>query len=80
MIEIIKLLIGTFVLLLAAPIGSFLALETKEELKQGKKWFMLIFITSMFLGFLSLFTKNDFLFFSFFFIAIVTSKSLKNKK
>ncbi|MCK5149388.1 hypothetical protein KAJ87_00490 [Candidatus Pacearchaeota archaeon] len=75
--QTIKLIIGVFVLILGFPIGIFLAKKTKEELKSGKKWFKLIIIISLIGGIVGLIIKNDVLMFSFFFIAIVTSRSLK---
>ena len=79
MIEIIKLIIGIFVLILAFPLGSYLAKITKEELKQGQKWFKLIILVSLIGIIASLILKNDILLFSFLFIIIVTSRSLKKK-
>lgn len=79
--EVIKLLIGGGVLALGILIGNFLARKTKEELKAGKKWFKLIIAISLTGGATALIFGNDTLMFSFFFIAIVTSKSLvKTKK
>jgi len=75
--EMIKILIGIFVLVMGVPIGNLLAHSTKEELKKGQKWFKLIIFVSLFLGFAGLVIGNDFLMFSSFFIAIVTSRSLK---
>lgn len=75
--EIFRVFIGIAVLLVGVPIGSYLAKLTKEELKQGKKWFKLIIIFSLFGSIISLILKNDILFFSFLFIAIVTSRSLR---
>jgi len=74
--EIINLIIGATVLFLGIPIGDFLAKITKEELKQGRKWFKLIIFLSLIGGFIGLIIKNDILLFSFFFIAIITSRSL----
>jgi hypothetical protein len=76
--ELIKLIIGTIMLFFAIPIGSLLAKMTKEELKAGRLWFKLIVYCSLAGGIFGLIMQNDFLMFSFFFIAIVTSKSLKN--
>ena len=78
--EIVKLIVGVLVLLLGFPIGTFLAKITKEELKQGQKWFkMIIFISAV--GTLAgLIFKNDVLLFSFLFIIIVTSRSLRKLK
>jgi K+-transporting ATPase A subunit len=77
--EITKILLGVFVLLLAIPLGSYLARITKEELKQGQKWFKLIIAFCLIGGLTGLIIGNDFLLFSFFFIAIVTSRSLTFK-
>tara|TARA_Y100000296_G_scaffold87124_1_gene129932 strand:- start:872 stop:1111 length:240 start_codon:yes stop_codon:yes gene_type:complete len=74
--EIIQLIIGVFILILAFPLGSLLVKYTKEELKQGQKWFKLIIFISLIGTITSLVLKNDILFFSFLFIIIVTSKSL----
>lgn len=76
--EVIKLLIGIFVLILGIPIGNFLTKVTKEELKSGGKWFKLIIFLSLIGGFVGLIIQNDILMFSLFFIAIVTSRSLRN--
>ncbi len=76
---IIKILIGILVLLLGFPIGAYLAKQTKEELKIGKKWFRLIIIISLIGGSIGLIIGNDVLLFSFFFIAIVTSRSLRER-
>ena len=78
--EIYKLLIGVGILLLGIPIGSYLAKITKEELNTGQKWFRSIIILSLIGGVVGLILGQDVLFFSFFFIAIVTSKSLKGNR
>jgi len=77
--EIIKILIGIAVLISGYPLGNFLARITKEELKDGKKWFKLIVTLSFAGGIIGLILGNDILLFSFFFIAIVTSRSLKRR-
>lgn len=78
--EIFKILIGIAVLILGIPIGHILAKNTKEELKKGRKW-LLILIALCFVGaILNLIFPNDALLFTFLFIAIVTSMSLKGKK
>jgi len=64
-------------LVLAFPIGEILARKTKEELKAGKKWFKLIIYISLFGGVAGMLIRNDVLMFSFFFIALVTSRSLR---
>jgi len=75
--EIFSLLIGIVVLLLGWPIGSYLASQTKEELKSGQKWFKLIILVAGIGVILSLIIGNDFLLFAFLFMIVVTSKSLK---
>lgn len=75
--EIFKLIIGVLVLLFGFPLGDYLARQTKEELKSGEKWFKLIIFISLIGGIIGLIIGNDILLFSFFFIAIVTSRSLK---
>ncbi len=77
--EMIKLIIGIGVLVLGIPLGVFLAKKTKEELKSGKRWFRIIVIMSLIGGIIGLIIGNDVLMFSFFFMAIVTSRSLKKK-
>jgi len=78
--EVLKLSIGILILLCGIPIGMFLAKMTKEELKQGQKYFRLIILLSLIGGFIGLIMLNDFLMFSMFFITIVTSQSLKSSK
>ncbi len=73
----IKILLGIAILALGIPIGNFLAKITKEEIKPGRFWFKLITIASIICGFASLILGNDALLFSFFFIAIVASRSLR---
>jgi len=75
--EIFKLLIGVAVLALAFPIGDILAKKTKEELKQGRKWFKIIVYVSLFGGVVGMLIRDDVLMFSFFFMALVTSRSLR---
>ena len=72
-----ELLIGILVLLLGIPIGKFLAKYTKEELKDGQKWFKILIFLSLIGGFIGLIIQNDVLMFSLFFIAIVTLQSIK---
>lgn len=64
-------------LILGIPIGSLLAYYTKEELKQGQKWFRLIIAVALICSIVSVIIRNDFLLFSFLFVAIVTSRSLR---
>ncbi len=80
MLEVLKILIGIGALLLGIPLGNYLAKQTKEELKSGQRWFKLIIIISLIGGFVGLIIGNDVLLFSFFFIAIVTSRSLYKRR
>ena len=75
--EVIKLLIGLLILILGIPIGKLLAKLTKEELKSGQIWFKLLILISTILGIIGLIIQNDTLMFTCFFIAIVTSQSLR---
>lgn len=70
-------LIGIATLFLAFLIGNSLAKYTKEELTSGKKWFKIIVLTSIIGATVGLILKNDALMFTFLFILIVTSRSLK---
>jgi len=74
--EIVKVSIGIILLLIGIPIGNFLARITKEEKKKGILWFKIITLISLICGFAALILGNDVLLFSFFFIAIVASRSL----
>jgi len=78
--DITKILIGIIVLFLSVFIGNLLAKNTKEELKTGQSWFKIIIILSLIGGVIGLIIGNDILMFTMFFIAIVTSRSLKVKK
>ena len=78
--QITSILIGVLVLMLGFPLGSYLARKTKEELSSGQKWFRLIIIVSLIGGVIGLILGNDVMLFSFFFIAIVTSRGLKKKR
>jgi len=75
--QLINLIIGIFVLALGFPIGSYLARITSEELKSGQTWFKLIIILSFIGAVASLIFGNDIYLFSFLFIMIVTSRSLR---
>ncbi len=78
--EVFKILIGIAILILGIPIGNILAKNTKEELKDGKKWFLLIIGICLIGSILNLIFLNDVLLFTFLFIAIVTSRSLRIRK
>jgi uncharacterized protein HemY len=77
--ESLRILIGVFVLILGIPVGNWLSSATKEELGQGQKWFKRIVIISLMGVLVGLILRNDVLLFSFAFIAIVTSRSLKRR-
>ncbi|PIO08439.1 hypothetical protein COU59_01480 [Candidatus Pacearchaeota archaeon CG10_big_fil_rev_8_21_14_0_10_34_12] len=75
--QTIQLLLGILVLTLGFSIGNWLAKLTTEELKSGRKWFVFIITVSLVGSVVSLILRNDYFFFSFLFIAIVTSRSLR---
>jgi hypothetical protein len=75
--EIFVLLIGVAFVFLGFPLGNFLAKNTKEELKPGQKWFKLIIISCLVGGIIGLILGNDILLFTFLFISIVTSRSMR---
>jgi uncharacterized membrane-anchored protein YhcB (DUF1043 family) len=77
MSQMLDLIIGLVVLILGIPIGMLIAKFTKEELKSGQKWFKRIIVLSIIGAIIGLIIGNDVLLFSFLFIAIVTSQSLK---
>ena len=79
MTEILNILIGAIVLILGIPIGNLLAKYTKEELKDGRKWFNLLIFIGLIGGITGLIIGNDSLMFSFLFIAVVSSRSLRRK-
>ena len=75
----LKILIGVIVLILGIPIGNILAKYTKEELKDGRKWFNLLIFIGLIGGLVGAIIQNDSLMFSFLFIVVVSSRSLKRK-
>jgi len=77
--EIIKLLIGIIALVAGWFIGDYLAKITKEELKEIQLWIKGIILISLIAGIVSLIIRNDWLMFGFFFVAIVSSRSLIKK-
>ena len=56
------------------------AVQTKEELREGQKWFKLMIFVSLIGAIVSLVLRNDYLLFTFLFIAIATSRSLFSRK
>ena len=75
--ELIRLIIGIVVLLLGIPIGNLLARVTNDEQEKGQWWFRLIILFALIGGFVGLVIRSDIIMFTFFFIAIVTSRSLR---
>lgn len=78
--ELLRLLLGIFVLILGIPIGNFIKKLTLDEQKDGQKWFKLLTLIGLIGGFTGLLIKEDWVLFTFFFIAIVSSKNLQKKK
>lgn len=77
--DFIKILIGIAVLVMGFFIGNLLAKSTKEELKSGQKWFGIIIILTMAGAIVGLAIGNDILLFTFLFVTIITSRSIKKK-
>lgn len=75
--SIVQLTLGVVALFLAVPIGLFLAHFTKEELKQGKKYFFILCCASAVGAIVSLVLGKDIFLFTFLFMGIVTSISLR---
>jgi hypothetical protein len=78
--EILKIIIGIVLLAIGILLGNILAKNTKEELKDGRKWFILLILISLIGAVISLIFGEDALLFTFLFIAIVTSRSLGKRK
>lgn len=79
MLEVIKIIVGIAILALGIPIGNILSKSTREELKDGRKWFVLLILISLMGAVISLIYREDALLFALLFIAIVTSRSLRKK-
>ena len=78
--EFIKILISIVVLILGVPIGNVLKKYTQDELEQGRQWFKILIWICLVGGFIGLIIGNDWIMFSCFFVAIVSSRSLTVKK
>ncbi|VVB83908.1 Uncharacterised protein [uncultured archaeon] len=78
--EVYQIITGIILLILGFPIGNLLARATKEELKNGQKYFRILIILSLIGAAAFLIFSNDALMFAFLFIAIVASRSLRNSK
>ena len=80
MLYILKLLIATGILVLGYFLGYFLRHWTMDEQKELKKYFNILTLVSLIAGVYGLFIGSDWLMFTFFFIAIVTSRSFVEGK
>ena len=78
--EILRISISIFILISGVFLGKSLKKIAIKEIKQGQIYFRILVIASLIGGLISLIMKNDILMFTFFFIAIVTSQSLKKSK
>lgn len=78
--EIFQFLIAIAILILGIPIGNILAKNTKEELKDGRIWFITLILLCLIGVIISLIFRNDILLFTLLFIAVVTSRSLETKR
>jgi len=78
--EVLKIIIGIAILALGIPIGNILAKNTREELKDGRRWFILLISLSLVGAVISLIYGEDSLLFTFLFISIVTSRSLRKDR
>ena len=75
--DILKILISAAVLGLGIFIGNWISKITSEEVKKGKKWFFILVIIGLAGGIYGFISGNDFFLFTFFFIAVVASRSLR---
>jgi len=66
-------------LVFGIPIGNYLNKKTEDEQKQGQKWFKLLIFIGLIGGFMGLVVGIDWIMFGFFFITIITSRSLVTK-
>lgn len=75
--EWLQLLIGTFALVLGFPVGNILRKRTMDEQVQGKQYFIILTIIGLLGGITGLILRRDWMLFSFLFIAIVSSRSIR---
>jgi len=75
--EVLKHSIGILILILGFFVGDYLAKITKEELNSGRIWFKIIILFSLVGAVASLIFQEDIYLYSFLFILIVSSRSLK---
>ena len=74
---IIRYLLGVVILIIAFPLGNYLAKITKEELKEGRKWFRLIIILNTVGIVIGIAMIKIELIFWFGFVMIITWRSMK---
>ena len=77
--EAIRIVTGIAVLILGVPIGIGLRKKTKDESKQGQKWFKLLVGLGVVGGIIGLVLGEDFLLFGFLFMAVVSGMSLRKR-
>jgi len=70
--SLIKMLIGTLILLLGIPTGWLIASLAEDELKEGKKWFLGLSLITFILAAWFLLTKNYEWMYNFLFMSIVS--------
>ncbi|MDP3966064.1 MAG: hypothetical protein Q8Q04_00860 [archaeon] len=78
--EILKLTLGVLLLVMGIPLGDYLRKITLDEQKDGRIWFKILTTLGILGGFIGLILREDWVLFTFFFIAIVTSRNLVDKK
>jgi len=70
--EIINIILSVVILLLSIPIGFLIAHLTREELRQGRKWFLMIILICLIGLIITLFMSIYYLTLTFAFIIILT--------
>lgn len=75
--ELISILVDVLILITAIPVGLFLAWLCSDELKDGKKWFRLIFYALVLIGIVFLLVyRNILILMSLAYMVIITAVSL----
>lgn len=77
--HMLSIFFTVLILLTAIPAGLLVAWLTKEELRDGRKWFKLIIALSLAGSVVFLVLKNEAVTLTLVYIAIATSMSLKKK-
>ncbi len=70
-------LIAVIILILGIPIGNLLAKAAREEIRRGQRWLKLVAFLSLIGALIGLVIGNDVVLFTFAFISIVTSRSIR---